>query len=204
MNKTWTNSGKGEDKIISIDETNIYKSNPKNFDLPAVIDNIGEKWHSDSGTFKIPLSLIHEIRYEENKSYIQVFFGGNEEHLRIKDPTRLKDIFDYFARHIPGTDSKTFLPGKLSTIKKPLIAGVVIFVLFVWTLWLKFLLETQESFHIYDKISSILLAAAELSLPLILLIFIGLGTIPVLKIYTSLRARKTIHLLQFKKFQKTE
>lgn len=109
MNKLWNNSGKRDDKIIAIDDQNIYKSNPKDLDLTGTIDRIEEKWSTDARiTFAIPLNIIREIRYDESKKYVQIFFGrGSEEHFKANDPNRLKEIFDYFSQHIPNTSSSS-------------------------------------------------------------------------------------------------
>jgi hypothetical protein len=85
MEKVWVNTEKGEDRIIAISSDTILKVNPKENKIYRVEEAIRND-EIPNDAFCIPFSYVKSVRLQENKPYIQVFFGlESEEYFRIKD-----------------------------------------------------------------------------------------------------------------------
>jgi hypothetical protein len=198
MNKIWINTEKGDDKIIALSNNKILKANPKeNMEHQYEIDIKNDVISND--VLSIPFSYIKSIQLQDNKKYIQVFFGQeSEEYLKIKDDTKRKEIFDYFKDNIPLTTYRVEKYSNSKKANKPLIAGVVIFVLYLWTVYLAAEIETGSQYEVIGNqrsIASIVLVIAQLGVIKVTLIFGSLLTIAVYSYIRKIRNKANIHVI---------
>jgi hypothetical protein len=149
--KVWTNSLKGEDKIIAHLDDMIYKCNPKAAEVDTVAWGLEKGVAPDDNMFNIPIHYINEIRWEEGKQYIQVFFRGSEEHLTIYDDAKRREIFDYFKTILPAFSSNTEHQTAIQAGKKTLIAMGVIGVLLVVSLYYSTMIESGAEYKIMGR-----------------------------------------------------
>jgi hypothetical protein len=198
MNKIWINTEKGDDKIIAISNNKILKANPKEYKLHQYEIDIKNDIISND-VLGIPFPYIKSIQLQENKKYIQVFFGHeSEEYLRIKDDTKRKEIFDYFKNNIPLTAYRIEKYSDSKTARKPLIAMIIIFVLFLWTVYLAGEVEIGSQYKVVGNqrsIASIVLAIAQLGVIKVTLIFGSLFAIAVYSYIRKTRNKANIHII---------
>lgn len=130
MNKIWTNPEAGSDKIIALDDHAIYKGNPKSELYHQALTSLNHG-QIPKGFFKIPLSYIRQIHWQEGKPYLQVFFSqGGEEHLWITNDIKRQEIFEYLKTSLPGASFQKQNYTAWQSAKKAIIATVVISILF--------------------------------------------------------------------------
>ncbi|HEY9262356.1 hypothetical protein [Chitinophaga sp.] len=176
--KIWINPLKGEDKIIAHLNDMIYKCNPKAAEVNTVAWGLEQGVAPDENMFNIPLHYINEVRWEEGKQYIQVFFRGSEEHLTIYDEAKRREIFDYFRTILPSFSSTTIHQTAIEAGKKTLIAMGVVSVLLVVSLYFSAMVESGVEYEIRGR-AGLLAAVVGIA---------SLGTKKVLLIYGSLLA----------------
>jgi hypothetical protein len=163
--KTWRFNGKAEDKIIAFADGAIYKGNPQDAQVEHCLSDIRMGIVPTKKFFGIPIRYIKEIRMQESKNYLQVFFGhDSEEHLRIREEASRKDVFDYFREHIPSAQFSIEKYSKLKAGKKPLIAMAVVAALFLWTLYYAIGFDNGIEYETvsgrYNSVTGIVLAIA--------------------------------------------
>ena len=200
MNKIWVNKEKGNDTIIAIDNEKIFKVNPKLEKLDTYVKNIEKDIVSDD-VLCIPFTYIKAIQLRENKKYIQVFFGGeSEEHIRIIDHHKRKEIFEYFKENIPKTNYQFVKYSPLKSAKKPLVAMTILSLLFVWTLYLAIQIQIGYEYELIGNgrsITAIVLGLAQLGIFKVILIFGSFLTIAFFSVLHKLRNRPEIHEIGF-------
>ncbi|WP_089897027.1 hypothetical protein [Chitinophaga arvensicola] len=174
--KIWINSQKGEDRIIAHLGDTIYKCNPKANEVEQVAWGLGKGVLPDENMFGIPLSYISEIRWQEGKNYIQVFFRGSEEYFTVYDDTKRQEIFDYFKTLLPSFSTKTERKTAIQAGKKPLAALIVVGILCLVTLLFASTIEsgTGYEFHGHGSLLVAVIGLASLGTKKVLLIFGGL------------------------------
>jgi hypothetical protein len=182
MNIIWINTENGEDKIIAISNEKILKANPKTEKIELCITDIKNDI-VNKDVFGIPLSYIKSIQLQENKKYIQVFYGqDSEEYLRINDDAKRKEIFEYFKDNISSTEYRIEAFNNTKSAKKPLIAIVIVIVLFIWTLSVASGVESGKEYEVLGNkrsIASFVLAIAQfgtIKITLAFLLLLGLTT----------------------------
>ena len=198
MNKTWINAEKGDDKIIALSNNKILKANPNEHRIHQYEIDIKNDIISND-VLGIPFSYIKSIQLQENKKYIQVFFGqGSEEYFRINDDSKRKEIFDYFKNNIPLTAYRIEKYSNSKTAKKPLIAGIIIFALFLWTVYVAAEIETGSQYEVIGdqrSIASIVLVIAQLGVIKVTLIFGSLLVIAVYSYICKIKNKANIHII---------
>jgi hypothetical protein len=177
MNKTWINSDKKDDKIISISEDCIIKANPSSealFQYKLDIEN--NKIPKD--VFSLSFSMIDSIKLYKGKNYIQVFFGtGSEEYLNIIDEAKRKEIFEYLRNHMPNANYRYEEYTAIKSAKKPMIALATTTLVFIWTLYYAIQIDAGNEY---------LLKGSGKSIVGIVFILANLGTINVILIFGAL------------------
>lgn len=134
MTKIWINPQKGDDTIIGIGNHKIFKSNPKE-DKISHFTKLIEEDSAHVDILSIPFSYIKSIRYQIGKKYISVCFGqDSEEHFRIQEENKRIEIFKYFRENIPSMEFRPIKFSVFEAIKKPLVAIVVVLLLYIWTM----------------------------------------------------------------------
>lgn len=196
MNKTWTTKKKGEDKIIGLGNDMIFKANPKKEELFKYTNDIEKNIISDA-VLRIPYSYLKTIRLQEGKKYIQVFFGkDSEEHLRIKNKSRRKEIFNYFKENIPRTAYSFEKYSALKAGKKPIIAIALVSVLFILILYFAIQIENGVENKLEGSGLSLIgffYAFASIGTTKVVTIFGSLFTIALLSMINKMKNRPEVH-----------
>ena len=195
MEKDWTSSVKGEDKLILITGEKIYKANPKGEVNSKYIHEVKSE-KKPKGSFGIPFSYINEIQLREGKKIIQIFFGQeSEEHLRIKSEDKKKEIFEYLKDNIPNTKYDFEKLSEIKAAKKPLIALAAVLAIFLWVL--SYSVQYDAGYEFIDNSNGryikIILAIASLGTLKASLIFGSLASIALIKVIKEMKNTPAIH-----------
>ena len=200
--KIWRGNEKTDDKIIALINSTIYKGNPPDNEIEHALADLRNGIIPARKFMGIPLHYIKEIRMQEGKIYLQVFFGkDSEEHLRIQDDLLRKEIYDYFKLNIANTSFYTDHYSKLKAGKKPLIALAVVSVLFLWTLYYAvgfdrgFQYETTNGR--YDSLTGIVLSIASFGVVKTTIVFSVFILIAVWAFISKAKSPPVIHRLTF-------
>lgn len=198
MNKTWISREKGDDKLIGIANEVIYKVNPKMDEISDYAERIKQNKISQD-ILSIPFSYIKSIQHQEGKKYIQVFFGHeSEEHLRIKDTTKRFEVFKHFKENIPSIAYEREEYSALKAGRKPLIALIILSLLFAWTLYLAIQISMGYDYEIVgnrDSIIGLVLGIAYLGIMKVILIFGSLITLGLWSMIRKMKNRPIVHAL---------
>ena len=198
MKRVWINAEKGDDKIIAVAKDKILKANPKAHNLHQYeVDIMNDRVADD--VFGIPFQYIKSIQLQDNKKYIQVYFGQeSEEHIRIRDDARRQEVFDSFKEIIPNTTYKVEKFCNTSAVKKPLIAMAVIFLLFLWTVILAAGIESGNEYEVVGNqrsVASVVLLVAGLGILKVLIIYGSFMALAVYSLVRKMRNKTNIHTI---------
>lgn len=172
----WTSTTKGDDKIIAFLNNTIYKGNPKESDIKAIISALETQKTVPASLMSIPHSYLREINLEDGNNYIEVLFGSDStEHLTINDATKRNEIFEFLKTNIPRSNSYVDHYSKMRAGKKPLIAMFFITALFLWTLNIALGIENGNQYEVvgghYNSLAGIVIALASFGVFKVILIF---------------------------------
>lgn len=194
IDKYWFNN-KGSDRIVLVGNNKIYKGNPK---PEKIIEykNLIEKGKIPEKLFGIPYSYLNRIELKKGTSYIEIFFRKEStEKIELKDAETREKVFNYFREYIPGGSYKLEEYSKFQSAKKPLIAMLVIFVIYLWCISTAIPLEKGE---LYGEHLVIILALASLGVFRLTLLFGGLLFIALIGVIKKMKNPPTIHSIKFK------
>jgi hypothetical protein len=194
MTKIWT-SYEGGDKIIAYIDGKIYKANPKDEELENIVADMKMNDFSSKKLFGISPAYLKEVRLQEGKEYIQVFFGKeSEEHLQIKDPVRREEIFNYFKDNIPDTVYQVDRYSKMKAGKKPMAALIVVGVLLLWALFYSVQIDAGAQFELVGgRITGLILGIASMGTPKTLMVFGSLMGIAAISMIAKMRNPPVMH-----------
>jgi len=185
--KFWTSTQKNDDKIIAFVNDTIYKANPRIDDIDKYILDLKTKNISYPAFLGIPLCYISQINQQENKKYIEVIFRGDTEHLRIENDKQRSEVFEFFKENIPGANYYIIKQSKIQAIKAPLIAIVIIVIIFLWSLIIAIGIESGNEYDVtgerYHSIAGIVLIFASLGVVKLIAIFGSLLSIACFSLY---------------------
>ncbi len=168
---------KVNDKLIAFGNGIIYKANPKTDQETDVLASSLRSGSFDSTKlWDIKVSHCKEIRLQEGKPYIEVFWGKDgEEQLRITDDYKRQKFFDLMKA---GTPNAVYAVEKWNVFRagrKPLIAFFIVLGIFLWALYYAIQAQKGYVYYIedgrYNSITGIVLAIASLGLNRVILIF---------------------------------
>lgn len=177
MIEVWTNSLKGNDKLVGFGNGVIYKANPKTYEeVEALAANMRKGVFDTTKVWEISTRRCREIRMQDGKSFIEIYWGKDgEEELRITDEYLKHKIFEVIkagASHLNYTVEKWSI---FKAGRKPLIAMAVIVALFAWTLFYAIEAQSGMVYYLedgrYDSITGIVLGIASLGLTNVIAIF---------------------------------
>ena len=190
--KVWTNTEKGSDKVIAVDDQKLHKGNPKSENFNATLASVN-KGNIPPGFLSIPFSYIKQIQWQEGKPYIQVFFGqDSEEYFRVKHDLKRREIFEYLKTTLPNSAYKLEKYTAWRSAKKAIIATIVISILFAVVLDTAIRLE-QGTY--YGAQLVIVLFFAGLGVRNVVLLFGAFITIGLIAIYRKVTNKPVIHLI---------
>ena len=173
--KIWTSTEKGDERIIAYIDQTIYSGNPKLTDLDACVQDLKMRKIPGSNFVSIPQHYLKEINLESGKGYIEVLYGADScEHLRIKDEKTRTEIFEYLKANVPTSVSRVDNYSKVRAGKKPLIAMVVVALMFLWALYIANGMESGNEYEVVGSqrsMASIILVVAALGVKKIIMIF---------------------------------
>jgi hypothetical protein len=177
MIEVWTSSEKGNDKLIGFANNVIYKANPK---TDEETDNLARQLQSGSfdstKVWEINIRNCREIRLENGKPYIEIFWGKDkEEQLRITDEYKRYKVFDFIKANASVGKFSIEKWNAFRAGRKPLIAFLVVLGIFLWTLFYAIEAESGNVYDIesgrYNSITGIVLGLASLGLTKVITIF---------------------------------
>ncbi|MEO5890070.1 MAG: hypothetical protein ABIQ31_07445 [Ferruginibacter sp.] len=201
--KIWRSYEKGDDVIIAYHDGTIYRGNPNSEEIEQVIYNLQREIIPAKSFTAIPPHYLKQINLEEGLNYIEVLFGADSsEHLKIKDLEKRKEIFDYLKTTIPNAKFYTDNYSKIKAGKKPLIAMVVVAVLFLWTFYIALGIEAGNEYGVTgdrnNSLAGIVLAFASLGIKNVALIFGSLFTVALISFLQKIKKPKVVHRLQIR------
>ena len=190
--KIWRGDENTDDKIIAMNNSVVYKGNPQNAEINHCINELMNGIIPKVGFIGIPLSYLKEIRQQEGRDQIELFFGrDSEEHLKIKNDIMRNDIFNYFKENLSGANFSIDRYSKLRAGKKPLIALGVVMAIFFWTLPYAIGYDNGEQYEItnghYNSLTGIVLAIASAGVRNVIVIF---GSLMAIALITTIRKMK--------------
>ena len=151
----------------------------------------------------IPLDYIKEIRFQEEKKYIEVFFGGSSyEHFKISDENKKIEIFEYFSSLFPNATISKEKHSKLKAGKKPLSAVLVLSLIFTWSLYISLNIEAGYGYELTGSpgsMAGVVLALASLGVFKLTLIFLSLISIALISFIVKTRTPTTLRRIVIKK-----
>lgn len=196
--KIWKTDIKGDDKIIAFFKQTIYKANPKPAELENYIADLKNNIIPSAKAMEIPLHYLKEISMEEGANCLDVKFGNNSnEEFVVGDVGMKEEIFNYLKANLP-VEVSTEKHSKLRAGKKPLIAMVVVAIIFLWILYLAIEIENGTEYELVGSgasVTGIALSIAYLGVTKVILIFAPLMAIALAAFIKKARNPKTIHRL---------
>jgi hypothetical protein len=194
----WTSEHKGDDKIIAFFDKTIYKANPSSAEVERYVLELKGNSIPTSKALEIPLSYLREITMEEGQKYFDVHFGGdsNEQFIISDDKTRW-EIFNHLKAQLPVTE-RIEMKSRFKSAKKPLIAMIMILILFLWTLFVAIDVESGTDYEVagnYRSVAGIILMLAYLGVGKVVLIFGVLLGIAIFAFTKKFKASQPIHRL---------
>lgn len=198
--QVWTSTEKADDKIIAFANQTIYKGNPKSEETDSVVFELKTTQNIPAELKGFPLSYIRAINLPEGKKHIELLFGKDStEELNISNEERKQEIFNWLKANIPGAAYSIYKPTALQAGKKPLIAFVVVAILFLWTLNIALGIESGNDYEVsgqrYYSIAGIVLAIASIGVKKVILVFGSLMAIALVSFIKKARNRAAIHSL---------
>ncbi len=205
MIEVWTSSLKGSDKLIGLGNGKLYKANPKTDDETEHLAIDMRKGNFDT-TRVWDITIFHckEIRLQENKPMIEIYFGKEgEEELRVTDEYLRHTIFNKIKSvSLPPARYAEEKWSVWKTGRKPMIAMGVLSAIFLWTLFYAIEAQSGTVYYLedghYNSITGIVLAIASLGLFKVIAIFSGLFGIALVAFFRKVRKIPVMHRLLFK------
>jgi len=177
MTEILISNEKGNDKLIAFSNGTIYKANPKtDQETDVLASGLSSGSFDSTKLWDIKVSHCKEIRLQDGKPYIEVFWGRDgEEQLRITDKYKRYKLFDLMKANTPNALYRTEKWNAFRAGRKPLIAFFVVLGIFLWTLY--YVIQAQKGYVYYlengryDSLTGIVLAIASLGLNRVIMIF---------------------------------
>jgi hypothetical protein len=189
--KIWTGTTQNDDRIIAYSDGMIYKLNPPLAETNTYVEDLRMKHIPVKHIFGIPLHYLSEINLQEGKNYIEVLFKGDTEHLKVSDGITRNEIFEFFKTNIPDAHYSVVKQTKIQAIKKPVIALIVMSLIFLWSLYIAIGKAGGNDYDVtgqhYNSIAGIVLVLAALGIKKLSLIF---GTVFLLVGYSIVKKYK--------------
>ena len=200
MNKIWKFKESKSNKLILIRDKTIFKGNPNENDLNRLNSETTELTFLKD-LFSIPYSYIKKIENQKGKTYIKIFFGNNsEEELNIENENVKNEIFEFLKSENPKLKYTAEIPSVISYAKAQLFALLSLTIIFIWSLYLAFQIESGVEYEIVGGgnpgITGIVLVIANLgSLKIIIGYTILLG-LTIFALSKRLKSRSETEILK--------
>lgn len=198
--KTWTSFEKGDDRIIAYAGNSIFKANPKDSEVEEAAHQLSLGVAPENNCTEIPQHYLKEIRMQQGKPYIEVYFGNDSlEHLRIKDEARRREVFDYLKTGVPNSRASLEKYSKWKAGKKPLIAMVVVAALFIWTFILAQGIEEGNQYEVAGNqrsTATIVTALASIGKTNVMLLFGALFALALISFILQTRKPKVVERIR--------
>lgn len=205
MITVWTNDAKGNDRLIGVGNNRIYKANPKTTEETESLAKAMRSGSFDSTkVWDIDTSHCNEIRLEDGKPFIEIFWGKEgEEQLRVTDEYLRYKIFEHIKAAMVNATVTTEKWNAFRAGKKPLIAFAILSGLFAWTLFYAIEGEAGNVYYIengrYNSLTGVVLGLASLGLTKVITIFSFLLGLAVFGFTRKVRRLPVMHRILIKK-----
>jgi hypothetical protein len=140
----------------------------------------------------IPIAYVKFIELAKGKTYIEVFFGSDSnEHLRINNEKTRNEVFEYLQKNLTGFTHSVEKYSSMKAGKKPLIAMIVLTLLFAYTFYIANAMENGVEYEVvgnYNSIAGIVLVLASQGVQKVSLLF---GSLLAIAIFSFYRKTKT-------------
>ncbi|MEI9810076.1 MAG: hypothetical protein WDO16_20635 [Bacteroidota bacterium] len=204
MTEVWINNEKGDDKLIALIDNIIYKANPKSDEeTDSLAKGLVSGSFDSRKLWEINTSHCREIRLQNGKPYIEIFWGKDgEEQLRVADEYKRYKIFDLIKTNTPGAESLIDKWSPVRAGRKPMIAFFVVLALFLWTLYYVIEAQSGNVYYIeggrYFSLTGIVLGLASMSLTKVVSLFSVLLGIALLVFIMKARNPPTMNRIVIK------
>jgi len=201
MIEVWTNSLKGNDKLIGFGNGFIYKANPKTIEETEILaTNMRNGVFDTTKVWDIQAKYCSEIRLQEGKTYIEIFYGKEgEQDLRVADEYLRFKIFETIKKGLPDVKYSVEKWSAFKAGRKPLIAIAVLIGLFLWTLFYAIQGQNGMVYYLedgrYNSLTGIVLGIASLGLTNVIIIFCSLLSLALFAFIKRIRNIPTMHRL---------
>ena len=205
MIEVWTSNEKGNDKLIAFANNTIYKANPKTDEETDSLAR-GLKSESFDSTKLWEIKTIHckEIRLEEGKPYIEIFWNKDgEEQLRITDEYKRHKVFEFIKVNTPNSEFSIDKWNAFRAGRKPMIAFFIVLGLFLWTLFYAIEAQSGTVYYIesgrYNSLTGIVLGLASMGLSNVIVLFSSLLAVALFAFIRKARNPPTMNTIVIKK-----
>lgn len=195
--EVWKSEIKGDTKLIVFNNNIIYLGNPKDENINNSVDDIRNNILPDK-MMSIPLSYIKKI--EKRDQNIDIFYSSkSSERIVISNDSLRNTIFDYFKNNISHLSYSQENISVVNSVKKSIIALIVILLVFFYTMTLALDIENGNEYEIrsYKSVFTIMYVIAKLGSLKVIMIFSGLIFITATNIF--FKAKSSVNDVLVKK-----
>ena len=187
--KYWLGKDK-ETKIVAITDNAISCGSPSYEKFQAYsLKLINGKIPTE--LFSIPVAYVKKIEMKDMENTIKIYFGQEScEVITVSKVDKKMEIFEALKNLSPKLIYAQKKVGKFGAAKKPLLALLILSVLFGISYYMAMLIENNE---LYGDQIALLLAIASLGTKTILKIFGVILTIASISIYKRMSNTYTLH-----------
>jgi len=183
-----------ETKIVAITDSNIFCGNPSYEKFQAYsLKLINGKLPAE--LFSIPFAYIRKIEMKDIENKVSIYFGEDScEVITINKVDKKLEIFESLRKMSPKFSYSQKKVGKFGAAKKPLLALLILSIIFGFSYYMAILIENDELYGSqYGSQIAILLAIASLGTKNIIKMIGVILTILSISIYRKMSNTYTLH-----------
>ncbi len=151
----------------------------------------------------LPITYIKKIEFRDDDKFINISYGSDSvDSIEINDQPLRKEVFEYLKTNTNLKKNYIKKPGVLNRIKKPLIALLVVVVIFIYVYSIMNGLNEGYEYEIVGGrrgagLGGIILGLAHFGLMKNILIFAPLALIAMYRIKKNLDNDSEIHYIEY-------
>lgn len=195
--EVWKSGIKHDTKLIVFNDNIIYLGNPKDENINSSVYDIKNNILPNK-MMSIPLSYIKKIEKRDKSIYI-FYASKSSERIIISNDSLRNTIFDYFKNNISHLSYSQENISVISSVKRSVIALIVILLVFFYTMTLALDIENGNDYEIqsYKSVFTIMYVIAKLGSVKVIMIFSGLILITATNIF--FKAKSSVNDVLMKK-----
>ncbi|MDQ0591740.1 hypothetical protein QFZ37_000109 [Chryseobacterium ginsenosidimutans] len=186
--EVWKSTNNGDTKLVIFNNNIIYSGNPRDENMNNAVYDIKNNRLPDN-MMSIPLSYLKKI--EKKEKNIELFYGSkSSERIVISNDSLRNTIFDYLKNNITHLSYSQETISAAESVKKSIIALIVILIAFFFTMTIVFDLENGYDYEIHSpkSIFTIIYVIASLGRIKVFLIFSSLMLITGINIFMKAKS----------------